>query len=374
MTEATFRAWKELNLDALAHNARVLQALPPPGCELMAVVKADAYGHGAIPAAHRLEREGINAFAVACLSEGIALRQAGVQGDILILGYTPPQAAAQLCRWNLIQTVVDEAHGQALNAVGQTIQAHLAIDTGMHRLGVPAEDTGALTRLYGLEHLDIRGVFSHLCVSDSLEPKEMAYTQKQLQAFSSAVNWLRRSGHDPGKVHIQASYGILNLSFQSCDYVRAGIALYGVYSSGQPTILRPTLKPVLALRARVVSVRALAAGEQAGYGLTFQAERETRLAVVSIGYADGLPRELPQRGGRVLINGQFCPMVGQMCMDQLFADITEVPNVCSGCTATLIGRDGPLEIQAEELAQRCGTITNEILSRLGSRLNQTVLD
>jgi len=372
MLDATLRAWKEIDLDTLAHNAQVLQRLLPPGCELMAVVKADAYGHGAIPIARRLEQEGIHAFAVACLPEGISLRQAGISGDILILGYTPPQEVPQLRRWNLIQTVADEEHGRALDAAGQNIRVHLALDTGMHRLGVPAEDIEALSRLYGLEHLNIRGVFSHLCVSDSLGPEEEAYTQKQLRQFYSAVRRLRRGGHDPGKVHIQASYGLLNLPSQPCDYVRAGIALYGVYSDGQPARLRPELRPVLSLRARVALVRTLTAGERAGYGLDFRAERKSRLAVVSIGYADGLPRELPQRGGRVLINGQFCSMVGRMCMDQLFVDVTDVPEVCPGSVITLIGQDGPLHIQAEELAQRCDTITNELLSRLGDRLGQVI--
>jgi len=372
MLDAALRAWKEIDLDALAHNAQVLQKLLPSGCELMAVVKADAYGHGAIPVARRLEQEGVHAFAVACLSEGIALRRAGIGGDILILGYTPPQAVPQLRRWNLIQTVADEEHGRALDAAGQTIRVHLALDTGMHRLGVPAEDIKALSRLYKLEHLNICGLFSHLCVSDGLGLEEQAYTQNQLRQFYSAVRRLSRGGYDPGKVHIQASYGLLNLPSQPCDYVRAGIALYGVYSDGQPTRLRPELRPVLSLRARVASVRALAAGERVGYGLAFQAERDCCLAVVSIGYADGLPRELPQRGGRVLINSQFCPMVGRMCMDQLLVDVTEISDVQAGSIVTLIGRDSTLRIQVEELARRCDTITNELLSRLGGRLGQVI--
>jgi len=372
MPDAALRAWKEIDLDALAHNARALQKLLPSGCELMAVVKADAYGHGAVPVARRLEQEGVHAFAAACLSEGIRLRQAGIGGDILILGYTPPQAVSQLRRWNLIQTVVDEAHGQALNAMGQDIQVHLALDTGMHRLGVSAEDLDALSRLYKLEHLDIRGLFSHLCVSDGLGQEDEAYTQKQLRRFYTAVRQLRSGGCDPGKVHIQASSGLLNLPPQSCDYARAGIALYGVSSDAQPTRLRPTLRPALSLRARVALVRTLDAGKRAGYGLAFRAERESRLAVVSIGYADGLPRELSQRGGRVLVNGRSCPMVGRMCMDQLLVDVTDAPDVHPGSIVTLIGRDGALQIQAEELARQCDTITNELLSRLGGRLEEII--
>lgn len=366
------RAWKEIDLDALAHNAQVIQALLSPGCALMAVVKADAYGHGAIPIARRLEEEGVRSFAVACLSEGIALRQADIQGDILILGYTPPQSVPQLHHWRLTQTVVDEEHGRALNSMGQAFPVHLALDTGMHRLGVPAEDTQAMTRLFEMKNLIIQGLFSHLCVSDSRKAEDRAYSQEQLRRFYTAADWLRRKGYDPGKLHIQASYGLLNLPPQPCNHVRAGIALYGVYSDSQAPCLQPELRPVLSLRARVVSVRTLRPGDRAGYGLDFQAERESRLAAVSIGYADGLPRELSQRDGRVLINGRSCPMVGRMCMDQLLVDVTGVPDIHPGTVATLIGQDGPLIIWAEEIAEQCGTITNELLSRLGDRLGQVI--
>ena len=373
MTETEFRAWKEIDLDALAHNARALRALLPPDAALMAVVKGDAYGHGAVPCARRLEEEGVKAFAVACLAEGIALRRAGIGGEILILGYTPPQAAAQLRRWELLQTVVDEEHGRALDATGLPLRVHLALDTGMHRLGVPAEDMGALEHLYGLAHLEIRGVFSHLCAAGGQSPEDRAYTRTQLRRFYAAVDRLRRAGYAPGLVHIQASQGLLNLPAQPCGCARAGIALYGVSSDGQPTRLRPDLRPVLSLRARVVSVRTLEAGEGAGYDLAFRAGRPCRLAVVSIGYADGLPRELPQRGGQVLVHGRLCPMVGRMCMDQLFVDVTQVPQAGPGSVVTLIGRDGPQYLPAEEPARRCGTITNELLSRLGGRLGQVLL-
>lgn len=368
------RAWKELDLDALRHNAEVLQARLDPGCKLMAVVKADGYGHGAVRVARRLQKSGIHAFAVACLSEGITLRRAGIRGLILILGYTPPEEACLLCRWRLTQAVADEAHGAALNAAGIPLRVHLAIDTGMHRLGVPADDTLALARLYEMKNLRIGGVFSHLCVSDDPKPSAKDYTQNQLSRFYRAADWLRNNGYDPGAVHIQASGGILHLPPQPCTYARAGIALYGVGSEGAGGALEAGLRPVLSLRARVVCLRQIRAGETAGYGLAFRAERDTRLAVLSIGYADGLPRALAQSGGRVLLRGQSCPMVGRMCMDQLLVDVTDAPNVRAGDTATLIGRDGALTIRAEEVARRCETITNELLSRLGNRIGLKVAD
>lgn len=362
------RAWREIDLDALAHNAAALQKCLSPGQELMAVVKADAYGHGAVRIARRLRRTGVRAFAVACLSEGIALRKAGVRGTILILGWTDPEDASLLRRWRLTQTVADEAHGHALAARGP-VHVHLGLDTGMHRLGVPAEDREALDRLFREKNLRIDGVFSHLCVSDSLEKGDEDYTQRQLDGFYQAVDWLRSSGYGPGAVHIQSSYGLLNLPPQPCRYLRAGIILYGVPSDGSPTAAWPDLRPVLSLRARVASVRRLTPGEGAGYGLAFQARRETVLAVVTIGYGDGLPRQLSQTGGEALIRGRRCPMVGRMCMDQLFLDVTEVPEVRPGDLVTLIGRDGGQEITAQEVSSHCGTITNELLSQLGPRLS-----
>ena len=304
------RAWTEVDLEALAHNARTLESTLSPECRLMAVVKADGYGHGAAPAARRLWKEGVRAFAVASLSEGIFLRKHGIRGTILILGYTPPREVPLLRRWHLTQTVADEAHGRALATQGKPVQVHLALDTGMHRLGVPAEDRAAIQRLYRLKHLRITGTFSHLCVSDSLEPDQVDFTQTQLARFYDTLNWIRKQDLEPGAIHIQASYGMLNLPPQPCNYARAGIALYGVYSDLSPTQRRLSLRPVLSLRARVASVRTLQPGQRAGYGLAFQARRETRLAVVTIGYADGYPEACPKRAAGCSSGGPSAPWWG----------------------------------------------------------------
>ena len=364
----TLRAWREMDESAAVHNARAIQKALGSGCRMMAVLKADGYGHGAVAMARALAREGIRDYAVACLSEGIALRRKGIRGTILILGYTPPEAAPLLGRWRLTQTVADEAHGLALSRQGVKVEVHLALDTGMHRLGLPAEDREAIARMYRLPHLRIRGVFSHLCVSDSPAPEDQAFTQRQLERFYGAVERLRQDGLDPGQVHIQASYGIWNLPPQPCTLARAGILLYGVGSDETPTVRDLELRPVLSLRTRVASVRTVPAGEGAGYGLAFRARRDTRLAVLTVGYGDGLPRELSQRGGRVLIAGRSCPMVGRMCMDQLLVDVTDVPQAVPGAVATLVGRDGEEQIPLEELAGNCGTLTNELLSQLSPRL------
>lgn len=364
----TARAWREVDREALVHNARALQGALAPGCRLMAVLKADAYGHGAVETARALAGAGVEDFAVACLAEGVALRRAGVRGNILVLGWTDPDLAPLLARWDLAQAVTEEAHGRALAARGATVRAHLALDTGMHRLGTPAGDLEALARLCRLPGLRVEGLFSHLCCADSPDPADEAFTRAQLDRFYQAAAALRAAGLDPGGLHIQASYGVWNLPPQPCRWARAGIALYGVTSDTAP-VRRPLgLRPALALRARVAQVRPVAAGEGAGYGLAWRPRRDSRLAVVTIGYGDGLPRRLAEGGGELLLEGRRCPLVGRLCMDQLLADVTDAPGAAPGRTVTLIGPDGADRLGAEEVAARCGTIANELLAGLGPRL------
>ncbi|HIU32663.1 MAG TPA: serine racemase VanT catalytic subunit [Candidatus Caccousia avistercoris] len=370
----TGRAWRELDLAALHHNAAALQRRLGPRCRLMAVVKADAYGHGAVPVAKALQREKVRAFAVATLEEGVALRKRGIRGTILILGYTAPFQSGALARWRLTQAVVEEDYARRLSAQGKRVRVHLAADTGMHRLGIPAEDLEAFRRVYQLPHLKIEGVFSHLCAADSAAPEDAAFTQHQAEAFRRLCRRLEEAGCPAGQTHLLASYGIFSLPTGEYAFARAGIALYGVGSGSgcpQPPV---ELWPVLSLRARVAAVHSLAPGETAGYGRAFRAERPTRLAVVAIGYADGLPRDLAQRGGQVLLHGRHAPIVGRLCMDQLLVDVTDLDEVRGGNIATLIGRDGASLITAEELAGQCGTITNELLSRLGRRLGLCLLE
>lgn len=207
----------------------------------------------------------------------------------------------------------------------------------MHRLGILAENRKEILEAFRLPNLVVDGVFSHLYVSDSLEAEDVAYTQEQLTLFYDTVAWLRTAGYDPGKVHIQSSYGLWNLPAQPCDYVRAGIALYGVRSDDAPVQRSLDLRPVLSLRARVASIRTVQAGESAGYGRVFQAEQETKLAVVTIGYADGLPRDLPQRGGQVLIQGRRCPVVGMDVHGPVLVDVSDLSELALGDTVTIIG-------------------------------------
>lgn len=356
------RAWIELDLDNLAHNAEALRAAMPSGCELMAVVKAAAYGHGAFETAVCLEKIGVRAFAVATADEGIELRKYGICGEILVLGYTPPERARELKKHLLTQTLVSYEHALAMNSTGVRLQAHLKLDTGMHRLGFDCADKEKLLATFCMKSLKISGVFTHLSAADSLAEEDVRFTRMQIERFDSAVDGLRAAGVDVQKTHVQSSYGLLNYHEIRADYVRAGVALYGVLSKMGETRLRLDLRPVLSLRSRVVLIREVRSGESVGYGRAFTAEKDCTIAIVSVGYADGLPRSISDGG--VVIGGQYAKIVGRVCMDQIAVDVTNHAGVQVGAEVTVIG-DG---ISAEEAAQSAGSITNELLSRMGRRV------
>ena len=363
------RAWKELNYENLKWNVEKLQALLPEGCAFMAVVKADAYGHGAVPVSSYLNRIGVRAFAVATLREGIQLRKAGIQGEILILGYTPPQDAYLLTANDLIQTAADCAHARALNAAAPyPVKVHLKIDTGMHRLGERAEHIEALASLFALPRLRILGMYSHLCVADSQEIDNVLFTRIQISSFLRTAELLREKGCDPGKLHLQSSYGVLNYPDLPMDYARFGIAMYGVLSSPDSALLdRVPLRPVLSLHARIATVRDLKPGETVSYGRHFRAESPMRTATVTIGYADGLPRSLSGTELPALVRGRRTHVIGNICMDQLVIDVTHIPDARPGDIVTFLGADGHQTLRAEEMAEKAGTITNELLCRLHLR-------
>lgn len=370
----TERAWTEINLNHLRHNAKTLERAMPPGCALMAVVKAEAYGHGAFAVSACLEQAGIRAFAVATLDEGIALRRYGIRGQILVLGYTSPGRAKELRRYRLMQTVISAGYADALNQTRIPLRVQIKIDTGMHRLGLAHSDTEGVLRVFQSKYLQVQGIYTHLCVSDSLAQEDVRFTDTQIRRFYGLLDRLTRQGLELPDIHIQNSGGLMNTPALNCDYVRAGIALYGAQSSPQDADWQTLhLKPVLSLRARVVLLRNIPRGETAGYGRGFTAEHDTLLAILPIGYADGLPRSLSCGTGEAVIRGQRAPVAGRICMDQLAVDVTAIPGVAVGDIATLIGRDGQEELSAAEAASRAGTISNELLSRLGTRLEHVTV-
>ena len=366
----TSRAWVEVDSATLLDNARRLEEFMPESTHLMAVLKADAYGHGAVRSALELNRIGVNAFAVACCAEGVELRRAGVRGLILILGYTDVNEWRTLARYRLTQCGVDAAYVHELSAAAKrTVSVHLKVDTGMHRLGESWEHVDDIAGCYSLPHVRVTGMFTHLCVSDSLSEGDVGFSNTQLERFFSLAGELERRGINPGELHTQSSYGIVNYPDRRCAYGRAGVALYGVKSDEHDGVKAwPELAPALSLKARIGLVREVPAGDSVGYGREFVAERPSKLAVLPIGYGDGVFRCAMHGGAEALVRGVRCPIVARICMDQLCLDVTDVPGVTRGDVATFIGRDGSEQISCEEFAARCGTITNEVLSRLGKRL------
>ena len=363
------RAWIEVNAKNLRHNAEVLQKAMPQGCRLMAVVKCEAYGHGLRPVAKELDQIGVEAFAVATIEEGIKLRKCGIRGEILILGYTDVRRAPELKQYDLIQTLIDFPYAKELNQQGIPIKTHIKIDTGMHRLGIPCDALSDVEQVFAMKHMKVCGLFTHLCCSDSREASDVAFTKGQIDSFYSLIDRLKEKGIGIPKLHIQSSYGFLNYPELNCDYVRMGIALFGVLSSAkQDTVLSLDLRPVLSLKSKVVLIRFVSKGSSVGYGRSFAAERDSRIAILPIGYGDGFPRGLSGTGIEVQIGSHRVPVVGRICMDQLAVDITDADDIVCGDIATLIGGHNATELSAPSVAERFGSISNELLCRMGARL------
>lgn len=384
----TDRAWIEISRGNLAHNLSELQRLSGPKSALMPAVKANAYGHGDILTAGILYGAGIRDFCVATVDEAIRLRKAGISGQILILGYTAPDRFRELMHYELTQTAVDFSYagmisGYCIKAdAGKKIRVHVGVDTGMHRLGIPYDRPELIREIWGLRGLDVTGIFSHLCVSDGTTEAEERYTNGQMSRFRRVTEYLHMSGIRGFQTHIQGSYGLLNYPGYSCGLARPGIALYGCLSSQNDQVKADAdLRPVLSLKARIASVKELKAGESAGYGLTYTAGTDRKIAIVTAGYADGIPRSL-SNCGTALVRGRKVPVIGRVCMDQLTLDVTETPGAEPGDEVVFIGRsrtdDGKAcdtaVLTAEDMAQTAGTITNEILSRLGARLKRIEME
>lgn len=368
------RAWIEIDRNALEKNVAFLKAGLPQNCKLMPAIKADAYGHGAIALAKELCRMGVDAFCVACVQEGIALRRAGIRGEILVLGYTHPIQFGELRKYHLSQTVIDDSYAKLLRKYGKRLHVHVGVDTGMHRLGERCENIEQICNIFKMRNLIVDGIFTHLSADDAVEKAEKEFTDRQAMQFYEVLDALKKRGIQCPKVHLQASYGVLNYPELAGDYARVGIALYGVLSAKEDTLAwREKLCPVLSLKTRVAAVKEIYPGETAGYGLSFTADRTMKIAALAIGYADGFPRSLSDGKGAVLIHGKIAPVIGKICMDQTLVDVSDIRNIQTGDIAVVIGKSGNMEITVCDLAEQAGTITNEILSRMGARLERVMV-
>lgn len=368
------RAWLEINLDNLEHNIQEIEKRIPDNCNIMAVVKADAYGHGIIEVAKKLERIGIKNFAVATLQEGITLRKHNIKGNILILGYTHFTSLHYVLKYNLIQTIVDYTYAKTISKISLPgkIKAHIKINTGMNRIGESYKNINNIKKIYHIHNIKVLGIFTHLCVADSNKKSDIIFTKQQINNFHYVTNKLNLSGYHLGKIHIQSSYGLLNYPELKCNYVRVGIIMYGVHSEKNinPKV-KLDLKPVLSLKARITSIKEIKKNDFVSYGRKFIATKPTKIATISIGYADGYPRCLSGKRAKVLVNNQYAEVIGRICMDQLMINISNIKPVKVGDVVTLIGNK-PF-ISAETVAYKSETITNELLSRLGARLEKVYI-
>ena len=369
------RTWAEIDLDALEHNFGIIKKEAGKS-RIMAVVKADAYGHSARNVAPVLERRGADAFAVSNIEEAITLRGCGVTKPILILGYTPISMAPQLFTNDIIQCVYSAEYAQGLSKsavdCGVNIKIHIKLDTGMGRIGFDCrseelrgiDDAIAAARLPGFV---FDGIFTHFAVSDRLPEEEDGFTDRQYGLFVSAVNRFRKAGLNPNLCHCCNSAAFCADPDKHLDMCRPGIILYGLKPSPELK-LKEDFIPVMTVKSVVSMVKEIDSGTSLNYGRTFSAKEKMRVATIAAGYADGYPRILSNRG-YVLIRGKRAPIVGRICMDQLSVDVTGIDGVCQGDEVELFGK----QLRVEELAKLCNTINYEIVCGISPRVPRIVV-
>jgi len=372
--------WAEVSLSAIAHNLRLIRRKIGRKRKILAVVKANAYGLGAVEISKSLSRLGVEAFGVTCSAEGIELRDAGIRQPILLLSGFWPGEERRMFRYNLTPAIVRLDQLRSLECAAaksprprtrKKFPFHLKIDTGMNRLGVPPDQLGAFIRAYAsCPHLELAGTFTHFASSDDFRSTQ---NEQQEKIFADALSHLRETGISPGIVHMANSAAICARDATWAGMVRPGAVLYGYHQSFEPPEFLSgvkkdmQLKPCLSFRARIISLRELAAGQPVGYGAKFVTERPSRIAVIAAGYADGIVRLRGNRGC-VIVRGRLAPLVGTISMDLSIVDVTDVPGVALGDAVTIYGRDGGVAIHADEVARQIGTVTSDLLCALGRRV------
>jgi alanine racemase len=363
--------WAEINLDALAENFRAVRACVGPGVNVMAVVKADAYGHGARACARRLDAEGADWFGVASPEEAIELRRAGVRKPVLLFGGFWDGQAESCIEHDLVPVVYRLDTAAALDAAARASNVvrdiHVKIDTGMGRLGV--RDDGAAEfadALRGFPNLRVDGLMTHFAAAD--EPARDPFTDEQVARFYRAVAVFRERGHNPTYEHLANSAGTLAHPKAHGNLVRPGGVLYGLWRDILPPLRpEPAFRPVMSVRSRLTLLKSVHRGETLGYGCTFEASREMAVATLPVGYHDGYMRALSNRG-RVVVRGTYAPVVGRISMDLTLVDVTDVEGVSVGDRVTLLGEDGEHRVVAEEIAGTAGTLSYEVTCGISARV------
>jgi alanine racemase len=374
--------WAEVDLEAIAHNVHELRRITNPGADLMAVVKANAYGHGVIEVTRTALENGADSLGVARIEEGIELRKAGFNESVLIFGYTPPALAHKLIGFDLTQTVWSYNTAQALSHVAvssnKQIKVHLKVDTGMGRLGLLPDcrrPSAAEQNLMGnaireaesissLAGLKLEGVYTHFATADS---SDKSYAGKQFEIFVDFLNELSRTGMNPTLCHAANSAAIIDMPETHLDLVRAGIAIYGLYPSDEVNKSKIALKPAMTLKSKVVHLKKVLPDFKVSYGSTYQTPKSTTIASISVGYADGFNRLLSSRG-HMLVRGRRAPIVGRVCMDQTMLDVGHIPDVDLEDEVVIFGQQEDESITVDEIAETLNTINYEIVSALTARV------
>lgn len=368
------RAWAEIDLCALEHNIKEISSKLNDDTAIMAVVKADSYGHGEGEVVKKLAQCGVTYFAVSNLDEAISVRKHCPECEILILGYTPPEYAGLLEENNIIQGVMSLEYAHRLNdAAKNKVRCHIKIDTGMGRIGLkfssPEECAAEAQNIIALEKLSAEGLFTHFAVADTPDAECQDFTRRQADFIIQTYGILKEHGINLKHLHFLNSAGICYYSALGGTLARPGIIMYGLLPN-YPVKIPLDIKPVLSLKALVSQVKELNKGDSVSYGRTYRAPKDKiKVATITIGYADGYPRLLSNKAD-VLINGKRCPIIGRVCMDQIVADVTNSGDVREGDTVTLIGRDGNQEITADELAVLCETIGYEVTCGITKRVQR----
>ncbi|MEO6724949.1 MAG: alanine racemase [Blastocatellia bacterium] len=362
--------WAEISLSVLADNYRTVKAHLDHNVQLMAVVKANAYGHGAVRCARALEAAGADWFGVALIEEGIELREAGIARPVFCVGGSWQGQAEDVIKHDLTPALFRLDAAEELNArareAGRIVRYHLKIDTGMGRLGVPFAEVAAFAReLKRLDYIKLDGLMTHLADADGCQT---AYTENQIEKYQEALCLLRELGLDPAWRHLAASAGVHAYPQAHGNLARAGATLYGLTRDVLSPNLEPfAVKPVMSLHSRIVLLKTVPAGTSLGYGCSFVTERESRIATIPIGYADGFHRA-HSNNGRVIVRGQFAPVVGRVSMDLTILDVTDVDEISLGDEVILIGEQGGLRISTEDAAAQIGTISYEIVTSVSARV------
>lgn len=370
-----YRVQANINLDAIRSNISRIKSKLRKDTKLMVIVKADAYGHGAVAVSKALENDLADAFGVAIIEEAIELRKAGITKPILILGYTPEEQFDLVVSYDVIQTVYQYEMAENLSneaiKQGKTAKIHIKVDTGMSRLGFcdSADSVNVIRKISALKGIKIEGIFSHFAAADE---KDKSSAKEQINRFDEFYILLEHEGiHIPIR-HLSNSAGVIEFPEAEYEMVRCGILTYGIYPSEYVNHDNIGLIPAMELKSHVINIKEVPAGTGISYGLTYITGRKTKVATIPVGYADGYSRNLSNIG-KVIIRGRYAPIIGRICMDYFMVDVTDIEDVRQGDTVTLLGRDGDCEISVETLADWSHSFPYELVCTVGKRIPRIYL-